>query len=148
MYLLDTQALTDLVSGSENAIRDRVERAEMQDHDVKASVVSFGLLKARILAMSDPSARDVWERRFEVARRKMRASGDLLEVSEATAMEFAFLYGLDLFRSNAAGQAIPLGDGDLLVLATAISEGFTLLTNDAQGYAEAIRNRGLLVEQV
>ncbi len=148
MYLLDTQALTDLVAGGDNAVTDRVGRAEMQNHDVKASVVSFGLLKAAIMAMSDTSARDLWERRFEVARRRMRSLGNLLEVSEAIGIEFAFLRDLDLFQRDSVGGDGPLGDGDRLVLATAISEGFTLLTQDGRGYQEAVRHRGLSLEEV
>ncbi|MGN6772550.1 MAG: type II toxin-antitoxin system VapC family toxin [Rhizobiaceae bacterium] len=148
MYLLDTQALTDLTSGSENKVRDRVRRATQHNQDVKASVVSFGLLKARILSIKDSAGRDVWEKRFEIARRTMRTAGDMLEVTEATAMEFAFVNNLHLFSYNREGLEIPLGDGDRLVLSTAISEGFTLLTTDVRGYREAVDIRNLLIEEI
>lgn len=61
--------------------------------------------------MSIPTrpGRDVWAKRIEVARRMMRAAGDLVEVTEACAMELAFVTHLRLFGYDREGTGSSLG---------------------------------------
>lgn len=145
MYLLDTQALTDLVSGHDNAAREFVANAERRNLDVRVSVISFGALKAEIGEIKDPCEKENWGQRFEITLNHYRTNGKLLDVDRRISLEWALLKYMDLPTKDKNKQ---LGDDERLVVATALVERLVLVTSSPKLYQPTVDQRGLHVKGI
>jgi predicted nucleic acid-binding protein len=145
MYLLDTQALADLVSGGDNATRSFASQAEAEDREVRVSVISLGALRAEIDAIIDPAERENWDRRFQITFSRLRSDGRILDVELRISLEWAILKNMgDLVDKG--GREI--GDDERLVIATAIIERLILVTSSPERYLLPHKKRGLQVKTV
>jgi predicted nucleic acid-binding protein len=117
-YLIDTDWVIHYPNGHE-AIIDRLQA--LQPAGLALSVISLCELYEGVLYSSDP-------RRNERALEDFLAGVELLGIDHAAARRF----GEERGRLRAAGRLI--GDADLLIGATALSHGLTLLTNNRRHF--------------
>lgn len=117
-YLIDTDWVIHYLNGHEGII-DRLQA--LQPVGLALSVISLCELYEGVLYSSDP-------RRNERALEDFLAGVELLGIDHAAARRF----GEERGRLRAAGRLI--GDADLLIGATALSRGLTLLTNNRRHF--------------
>lgn len=137
MYLLGTQALADVVSNAQTAVRQWVLTEDLPDDEVVASAASFTLLRSRIGRHPGPD-RGLWERLFLNTLRRFRASDCVLPVSLDIALRAAELRNPALY-----GNGRRPGDLYLLVVATALDEDLTLVDNRQTYHSEFESRHGL-----
>lgn len=141
MFLLDTQALTDFVRGDDNPARKFCVTAENQKLEIGASVVSLGALKAEIDQFTDPSERETWEKRFDIALNKFEDRDQLFDVEKRIAIEWSIIKNMPLYTE----EDEELGDDERLVVATALIDRLTLVTSFPHRYNLVTDRRGLRI---
>ncbi len=117
-YLVDTDWVIHYFNGHE-AITERLQA--LQPDGLALSVISLAELYEGVLYSRDPAGN-------EQALQKFLTVVELLGVDQDTARRF----GQERGRLRAAGQLID--DTDLLIGATALTHGLTLLTNNRRHF--------------
>ncbi len=128
-YLVDTDWVIDYMHGVQRIV-DRM--AAVTPDGIGMSVVTLGELLDGVYGDADPQR----------SRRELNAfleGVDLLDVDE----EIARIFGRERRRLRVAGNLI--GDMDLLIGATALRHGLTVLTNNRRHFE---RIEGLAIESV
>ena len=126
-YLVDTDWAIHYLNG-QTAITARLQTLE--PNGLALSIISLAELYEGVLYSTKPAEN-------EQALKDFLAGVQLVGVDEATARRF----GQERGRLRAAGQLI--GDADLLIGATALTQGLTLLTNNRRHFE---RLEGLIIE--
>ncbi|WP_288350727.1 hypothetical protein [uncultured Thalassospira sp.] len=141
MYLFDSQAFSDFVSGdTSKAAWGFFSKEEKSGRDVLVSRISIGLLSAEIENLQAMD-RINWRKRLSNARRLFEVNRLVREVTSHVVDEWAEIRNMELQDSNGA----PLGDSETLVIATAIAHQLSLVTSSPNIYAPVVQNSGLLV---
>ncbi|MDE2695991.1 MAG: type II toxin-antitoxin system VapC family toxin [Chloroflexota bacterium] len=128
-YLVDTDWVIDYMHGVRR-VADRI--AALTPDGIGMSVVTLGELVDGVYGDADP----------QMSQRELDAflqGVDLLDVDE----EIARIFGRERRRLRVAGNLI--GDMDLLIGATALRHGLTVLTNNRRHFE---RIEGLAIESV
>ena len=128
-YLVDTDWVIDYMHGVRR-VADRI--AALTPDGIGMSVVTLGELVDGVYGDADP----------QMSQRELDAflqGVDLLDVDE----EIARIFGRERRRLRVAGNLI--GDMDLLIGATALRHGLTVLTNNRRHFK---RIEGLAIESV
>ena len=128
-YLIDTDWVIDYMHDVARVV-DRL--AELTPEGIGMSVVSLGELHDGVRGAADPEQS---ERELEAFLERV----DLIDVDAETAR----IFGRERQRLRASGNII--GDMDILIGATAVRHGLTLLTNNRRHFA---RIEGLALESV
>jgi predicted nucleic acid-binding protein len=130
MYLLGTQELTDLFSRDPaRPIIAWLRETQPADNQLFVSVISLGILAHQIEDL-DPGSRNHWRRLYAEGRRSLADKGSIIDVDMAIVDQWATsLRGLDLTEEDGlTGDRFEMGEDSRLVIATAITRGYSLVT--------------------
>jgi predicted nucleic acid-binding protein len=131
MYLLDTQEVMDLFSrDTARPIFRWLDETHPRRTDLFVSVLSIGQIAQAIEDMDEPP-RNHWRRLCQQGRRSFEDAGGVIGI-DAGIVE-VWQANLRSHRlSNIADAEERLGEDDRLIIATAISRGYTLVTTGDQ----------------
>jgi predicted nucleic acid-binding protein len=139
VYLLGADQFQEVASRDrDRAIFKWLATSAPGRNDVFVSVLAIGILSHSIEDLDNPE-RDNWRRRVSEARQQFNATGSVIDVDQSIVDVWATLRGLSFNYDD--GE--PVGDDELLIVATAIARDLTLVTQ-VQGYHREIADRTTL----
>ena len=130
MYLLGTQELTNLFSlDPARSIHGWLQNVRPGEHELFVSAISLGMIANQIERL-ELAERNQWRRRYAEGRRKFEDRGSIVHVDIGVVDVWASnLRGRDLVDDDeTTGERTPLGEDSRLVIATAITRGYSLVT--------------------
>jgi len=139
MYLLGSDALGQLIGRNRaRPVFAWLETAKPTEHQIFASVVSFGVVGDSLEALEEP-ARGHWRRLHAAAQQQFEQLGNLIDVDMAIVRAWQGLRSLSLQR-DAGGD---VGVDERLVIATALARGYSLVA-PPEAYLAALANQTTL----
>ena len=130
MYLLGNQQVADLISRDQaRPVFGWLAQARPGPNELFVSALSIGQV-AHMVESLPAIERGPWRRLLAQGRRSLEAMGSVIDVDLAAVDVWAGgLRGADLIDEDlASGERYPLGEDDRLVIATAISRNYSLVT--------------------